>query len=657
MHREHLKKGDIVLSAKQTEDLLQWGKTIGHGKAYANGTTEHVRNYVTPSLVSAYAGGTANLRPISNAYADGTDSITEVSEALQDILDHFTNFFDFIDRQVNKLTRDIEEYEILAEGSNTMMGQHRQYDRIIDTIQELRKTYQASIQKYEETAADVANRVGLSADLMQKVRDGTINVEELSADDKARVEAYAAWIDKAEELRKDLYQLRIDERDALYEKLDVITEHYNALVDKYDARAGKYSAKISWMEATGQTRAYLTDEYRGKDTPYIDTLQEQRSAIGAQVNFIQREWDKVTAQIKEIQKSDDFNKANPAYQEALTQKAELEESLYENKEAYHELTQAIREARYSVIEVAIDGLKRVAERMQAALDYFDEVGYGITEHKYNNQIENNSQQIEEINDLITAKRQELVTYEYNSEEYQRVRQEISELNNEIIELATNNERIKKQIRELRWQDFTSGMENIDNMISDIEHAQSLINEDNFINDDGTFTSDDAQSNLLLLAKGIELHNQKIAEYRTALEKLQQELDNGVITQEQYNQESAEFIGIIQQSATAIQGYKDEILDMYIEQCEKLNEILQENIDLRQEALEKMEDYYDYDRNLKDQTKDIDNLRAQIAALSGVKYLPVFYLIAGNSPEPYLATTWLETAGVNAVCAYSASAYI
>lgn len=663
MHRENLKKGDIILSASQTEDLLTRGRAIGHGRAYANGTTEHVRDYITPRLLSSYASGSGTLKfsggaatssgssssaastvsqsatQAASAVSDASESvsedaeqsITEVSDALQEIIDHFTNFFDFAERSINNIERNIEKYQILADGSNTMAGQNKQYDAMISSIQELRKTYTAAIAKYEAVAADVANRVGISQDLMDKVRNGTINVEELSADDKARVEAYAEWVDKAEELKNDLYQLRVDERDAMYKKLDVITEHYEALVDKYEARADKYGAKVSWMEATGQTRAYVTEANWGKDTPYINALQEQRSAVGAQYKLIEKELALYTQRLKEMQQSADFNKANPEYQKALAKKAELEAALYENKEAYHEFTQAIREARYSAIEVAIDGLKRVADRMQAAMDYFEEVGSGITEHKYNNQIANNSQRIIENNRLIEEKRKELVTYEYNSEEYQRVRQEISDLNNEIIELATNNERIKKQIRELRWQDFTSGMENIDNMISDIEHAQSLINEDNFLNDDGTFTSDDAPANLLLLAKGIELNNQKIAEYRTALEKLQQELDNGVITQEQYNEESAQFIGIIQDSATAIQGYKDEILDMYISQCEKLNEILQENIDLRQEALEKMEDYYDYDRNLKDQTKDIDNLRAQIAALSGVILLARVLFNCGKIP--------------------------
>ena len=36
-HIENLKKGDIIFSATQTEDLLKHGATHGHARAYAQG--------------------------------------------------------------------------------------------------------------------------------------------------------------------------------------------------------------------------------------------------------------------------------------------------------------------------------------------------------------------------------------------------------------------------------------------------------------------------------------------------------------------------------------------------------------------------------------------------------------------------------------------
>ena len=43
------------------------------------------------------------------------------------------------------------------------------------------------------------------------------------------------------------------------------------------------------------------------------------------------------------------------------------------------------------------------------------------------------------------------------------------------------------------------------------------------------------------------------------------------------------------------------------------------------------EYYDYDKQLKSKTKEINLLQQQIDALDGVKYCPTIYLIAGNSP--------------------------
>ncbi len=57
MHMENLKKGDIILNAKQTADLLKHGKTNSFAKSYASGTAEHVRDIATPFL-NSYARGT-----------------------------------------------------------------------------------------------------------------------------------------------------------------------------------------------------------------------------------------------------------------------------------------------------------------------------------------------------------------------------------------------------------------------------------------------------------------------------------------------------------------------------------------------------------------------------------------------------------------------
>ena len=59
-----------------------------------------------------------------------------------------------------------------------------------------------------------------------------------------------------------------------------------------------------------------------------------------------------------------------------------------------------------------------------------------------------------------------------------------------------------------------------------------------------------------------------------------------------------------------------MLDMYETQIKKENDLLQENIDKRKDALSAKEKYYDYDKTLKKKSKDINTLKSQIAALEG-----------------------------------------
>ena len=94
---------------------------------------------------------------------------------------------------------------------------------------------------------------------------------------------------------------------------------------------------------------------------------------------------------------------------------------------------------------------------------------------------------------------------------------------------------------------------------------------------------------------------------------------------------------IQNALKNANSYKQQILSIVKTQSQKEQDALFKVIDARKDALKKKKEYYDYDKQLKSKTKEINLLQQQIDALDGVKYCPTIYLIAGNSPQPYLAT--------------------
>lgn len=73
---------------------------------------------------------------------------------------------------------------------------------------------------------------------------------------------------------------------------------------------------------------------------------------------------------------------------------------------------------------------------------------------------------------------------------------------------------------------------------------------------------------------------------------------------------------IQKSSKAIYSYQQSLMQVYLDQISKENDYLQENINKRKTALTAKKDYYDYDKTLKSKNKDIDAIKAQIAALEG-----------------------------------------
>ena len=72
------------------------------------------------------------------------------------------------------------------------------------------------------------------------------------------------------------------------------------------------------------------------------------------------------------------------------------------------------------------------------------------------------------------------------------------------------------------------------------------------------------------------------------------------------------------SASAMKSYISEIIDMNKKLAQSELDALLKLIDARNDALIAKKNYYDYDKTIKDKTKDIQALQAQIGALEGVE---------------------------------------
>lgn len=137
----------------------------------------------------------------------------------------------------------------------------------------------------------------------------------------------------------------------------------------------------------------------------------------------------------------------------------------------------------------------------------------------------------------------------------------------------------------------------------------------FFSDSGELTKQGA-ANIALINKGLNAEQQKIADYRAQLKNAQEEYNAGNLTKEQLKEYQKQYKDGIRESSKAIYSYNQDMLKMYEDQVSKENDLLKENVDIRQKATDAKEEYYQFDKTIKIKNKDINAIKAQIAALEG-----------------------------------------
>ena len=587
-HIENLKKGDIIFSATQTEDLLKHGATHGHARAYAQGTASGV------TLAPAYADGTSEL----------DDTIKKVS----------TQAKDWIETALDRLERIVEKYQDIAESDySNYKSSEKNYNKALKNLNKQLQTQKDSRAKYVAKANEVASAVGLSDELKKKVQNGTINIESLSEDDKKRVDAYQEWYEKILDCDKAIRELTKSQKDLAKAKVERVIEAYDTVIGKRENKADYYNAKQELRVSQGynQKPGSIYEKYMKKELYYTN---EQKRLTDKEIK-------EYKGRMKEYLKVNGHKTVDPEYQKMKKQLYSLQTEAVKLENEAAELVQALQDNREQIKQWAVDRWDRAGSKQDAVIDYAkanDNPEYQINEKIYQERIKSNARQINALQKLRAEKAEYYDTHfsSMNNEEAQKYLNSIAQIDEQILKIGSDIENLKNEIMELRWKPFDDAQDKLSNVITEYQTMQKLLGDaESFYNDDGSFTTN-GLTNILLTQESIDATKQKIANYREGLNKLEEQYKNGCYSLDEYNEKSKQLLDGIQQESTALSELKQNMLDMYETQIKKENDLLQENIDKRKDALSAKEKYYDYDKTLKKKSKDINTLKSQIAALEG-----------------------------------------
>ena len=373
-HLENLKRGDIIFSAKQTDDLLRTGATPGHARAYANGTL---------AIANAHAGGggTGNIGAggsgsksgasgtkkksskskskssdkSNNANTKATDSNTQATE---DNTDAQENLQDWISRLCDVSKDWNDSFKNAIDQFEMNYNQNKAIDEYVANSESYKNTLRNSANNYMSRA----NSLGLSGDYIHKIWTGTMDIENITDENvRDKIEKYTEWYDKARDLNSEIADLNKSIRETKIQKLDNIKDDYDNLVS-LSTSISDYNESVSDLseKLTGVGDANALLRSANAQVAIRQALVNSEAQLNAQLNAL-------VADGTIGMYTDTWNK----WQEEING---VKKSIIEADEALNDLKKSIMEVRFNNFTKAIDKLDFQSDISSAIQDLLLEEG-------------------------------------------------------------------------------------------------------------------------------------------------------------------------------------------------------------------------------------------------------------------------------------------
>ena len=263
-HMENLKKGDIIFSASQTEDLLKRGATPGHARAYAQGSLSDLsplsnafgsgfsgtgRNpWAGKNTSSSSSGGSSSSQQSYNDNSGAVSNNTSATEDNTKSAKDSTEAFDWVKTKLDKFAKSVERIsnqitDYISSTFKTVLLK-RQVKAVEKQLKANEQGYTAYMNK--------ANSVDISDDYKNKVINGTFSIEEIDTSS-----------DSGKQLAKDIksfqtyYNSAQDCKDTVQELNNKLLELYETIVnmptEKAEKKIERLKTKLESLNAVSDT--------------------------------------------------------------------------------------------------------------------------------------------------------------------------------------------------------------------------------------------------------------------------------------------------------------------------------------------------------------------------------------------------------------------
>lgn len=612
----NLKKNDIVFNHEQSKALLERGYVTGshaklayEGNSHAKGTAFSGGSWAFGNTGGGNIGGTNsstsnNLNSASNNLSKAASDTSEAAEKLSEAVSGYTDWVDVLFKRLES------QYDLLMSQMERIAHLSHKQEKLYEAMSknsELMSKTQQAIGTYQSHFDSIVQQSGINPLIVHQIQNGSMDISKYDQDTQKIISEAQSWYDKLVDCNKQ-YDDLLNKQSELTKKALENIEDYIDMMTGIESSAVDYQEALRELASAKGESAY-SDKMYGSLKKSIKNQQDVAGKLQSQVRLYQDEINKLMENGSMAKWSTEWYEAQAALNGFKEEAAEAETTLIE-------LQDQLRELDLLKLQQAIDELDRTAKRLENNTDLTESKGEQISEKDLQAQLDNANAQIQ----ANYNKRQELLRdqakYDVGSEKYNEIAEEIEKLDDSIYDAMKNIEDLKNKIWEVRWEPFFDGQEALDNLIKQTDDLRGLLNSDAFVDKNGGLTLDGI-ANVALINQGMIAAKQQIKNYNEALKKLDEDLKNGNISTSEYKEQQKEFMDGIANSVGVVEDYRDSIVDLYKQQLEAENDMAQKSIDKYSELLDIKKKNAEYSKNLRKQTKDINVLKTQIAALDSV----------------------------------------
>lgn len=397
--------------------------------------------------------------------------------------------------------------------------------------------------------------------------------------------------------------------DWMQQKIDLIDSQVDKLKSKIDILVG-YKSKNS----TTDTAIDLLVEKMDILNQMADRYSEEMNKIGLSDDYIQ----KIQLGTIDIEKinDEDLSSKITEYQDWFKKLQDCNNQIIETQQSIHDLNLSKLDNIINQFEQLTDIQSQMIDTEKELLSLREKSGESIEANDYTSLVEKQlaltRQNAEAYHALVDEMSK--LDLKQGSEEWKKYNDQLQDYKNNMISAADAIEEYKDAMTELVYKELDDFKSKMDSINGTIDTMNSLIGDTNLVDENGKLT-DRGLAQVALYAQQYLNAKQEAAEYNEAIESLDDALESGLITQDEYNSMLYEYTSAQESAVLASKESRDAILYLVKEGIQAEIDAKKKLIDETKAALEAEQDLHDYQESIAEKSSNISKLERQIAALS------------------------------------------